>query len=105
MERCVFIFDFAPPKRMGLRSHIRLSGVLAKSILDYVIRRFNASSGRAQSRLGSLTFAEAALSAISRFNWSPESAEVRPLLQSALVRMVPGSARTWSSQPQMKGGL
>src|SRR5947208_1629538 len=34
------------------------------------------------SRLGSLTFAEAPFSAISRFNWSPESAEMRPLLQS-----------------------
>ena len=30
----MFIFDFAPPKRMGLRSHMRLSGVLVKSILE-----------------------------------------------------------------------
>src|SRR5438067_9046243 len=35
-----------------------------------------------KSRLGSLTFAETPLSAISRFNWSPESAEVRPLFQA-----------------------
>jgi hypothetical protein len=35
---------FAAPKRIGLKSYIRLSGVLVKSLLDYVIRRFNASS-------------------------------------------------------------
>src|SRR5213082_2111512 len=35
-----------------------------------------------KSRLGGLTFAEAPLSAISRFNWSPESAEVRPLFEA-----------------------
>ena len=35
-----------------------------------------------KSRLGGLTFAEAPLSAISRSNWSPESAEVRPLLKA-----------------------
>ena len=29
-----------------------------------------------------LTFAETPLSAISRFNWSPESAEVRPLFKA-----------------------
>jgi hypothetical protein len=36
-----------------------------------------------KSRLGGLTFAEAPLNAISRFNWSPESAEVRPLFKAA----------------------
>src|SRR5882724_1703763 len=71
-----------PPKRIGLRSNIRLSGVLVKNVLDYVSRRFNAYSAGLKSRLGSLTFAEAPLSAISRFNWSPESAEVRPLLKA-----------------------
>jgi len=50
--------------------------------LDYVTRRFNASSTGLKSRLGGLTFAEAPLSAISRFNWSPESAEVRPLFKA-----------------------
>src|SRR5260370_10672477 len=35
-----------------------------------------------KSRLGGLTFAEAPLSAISRSNWSPESAEVRPLFKA-----------------------
>jgi hypothetical protein len=63
------------PKRIGLRSHIRLSGVLVKNVLDYVTRRFNASSAGLKSRLGSLTFAEAPLSAISRFNWSPSQPE------------------------------
>jgi hypothetical protein len=33
--------------------------------------------------LRGLTFAETPLSAISRFNWSPESAEMRPLFQRA----------------------
>jgi hypothetical protein len=32
--------------------------------------------------LGGLTFAEAPLSAISRFTWSPESTEARPLLKA-----------------------
>jgi hypothetical protein len=41
-------------------------------------------------------FAETPLSAISRFSWSPESPEARPLLK-ALVKMVPRSARIWSS--------
>jgi hypothetical protein len=35
-----------------------------------------------KSRLGGLTFAEAPLSAISRSNWSPESAEGRPLFKA-----------------------
>ncbi len=34
-----------------------------------------------KSRLGSLTFAEAPLSAISRFNWSPESTKARRLFE------------------------
>jgi hypothetical protein len=35
-----------------------------------------------KSRLGGLTFAEAPPSAISRSNWSPESAEGRPLFKA-----------------------
>ena len=35
-----------------------------------------------KSRLGGLTFAEAPPSAISRSNWSPESAQVRPLFKA-----------------------
>jgi hypothetical protein len=50
--------------------------------LDYVTRRFNASSAGPKSRLGSLTFAEAPLSAISRFNWSPESTKARRLFEA-----------------------
>ena len=34
-----------------------------------------------KSRLGGLTFAEAPLSAISRFNWSPESTKARRLFE------------------------
>ena len=46
----MFIFDFAPPKRMGLRSHMRLSGVLVKSILDYVTRRNYQESNPARKK-------------------------------------------------------
>src|SRR5438093_4377217 len=35
-----------------------------------------------KSRLGGLTFAEAPLSAISRFNWSPESAQTKSLFNA-----------------------
>jgi hypothetical protein len=35
-----------------------------------------------KSRLGGLTFAEAPLSAISRFNWSPESTKARRLFEA-----------------------
>jgi hypothetical protein len=52
------------------------------STLDYVIRRPNALSTELRSRLKGLAFAETPLSAISRFNWSPESPEARPLLKA-----------------------
>jgi hypothetical protein len=61
---------------------MRLSASGGKNVLDYVTRRFNASSAGLKSRLRGLTFAEAPLSTISRSNWSPESAEVRPLLKA-----------------------
>jgi hypothetical protein len=48
-------------------------GSADKILVDYVTRRFNASSAGLKSRLGSLTFAEAPFSAISRFNCSPRS--------------------------------
>jgi hypothetical protein len=35
-----------------------------------------------KSRLGGSTFAEAPLSAITRSDWSPESADVRPLFKA-----------------------
>jgi len=37
---------------------------------------------------GSWTFAETPFSAISRFNWSPESAEMRPLFRYQKYRGV-----------------
>ena len=49
-----------------------------KSALDYVIRRFDLPSARLNKPQGWI-FAETPLNAISRSNWSPESAEVRPL--------------------------
>src|SRR5437764_5087360 len=38
--------------------------------------------GRRETLVGGLTFAETPLSAISRFNWSPESTKARPLLKA-----------------------
>jgi len=63
-------YTFTAPNRIGLRSYMRLSGVLVKSILDYVTRRFNASSagmnkGRAGPTLGPPLYE------ITSFNWSP----------------------------------
>jgi hypothetical protein len=58
---------------------MRLSGVMVKSpsiTSSDVSTHFRPVL---KSRLGGLTFAEAPPSAISRSNWSPESAEVRPL--------------------------
>jgi hypothetical protein len=53
---------------------------------------------------GGLTFAEAPLSAISRSNWSPESAEGWPLFKAP--REDDSSFRAiWSSQPQLKRRL
>src|SRR6266480_1694417 len=72
---------FAAPKRIGLKSHIRLSGVLVNHLrLRYP--RFQRIFGRRETLVGGLTFAETPLSAISRFNWSPESTEARPPLKA-----------------------
>ena len=54
-----------------------------KIAFDYVIRRLNALSAGSEKPVGGLTFAETPLSAISRSNWSPESAEVRPLFKAS----------------------
>ena len=50
----------------------------AKSVLDYVIRRFSASSGGLKKPWGWI-YAGTPLNAISTSNWSPESAEGRLL--------------------------
>jgi len=63
-------------------------GSAGKNALDYVTRRFNASSTGIKSRLGGLTFAEAPLSAISSFNWSPKSAETKPLFIVEIFRVL-----------------
>src|SRR6266496_649547 len=73
---------FAAPKRIGLRSNIRLSGVLVESssiTSSDVSTHFRPVL---KNRLGGLTFAEAPLSAISRFNWSPESTRARRLFEA-----------------------
>ena len=62
--------------------HMTAIGSAAKKVLDYVIRRLNALSAELKGRLGGLTFAETPLSAISRFNWSPESTEARRLFKA-----------------------
>jgi hypothetical protein len=59
------------PKRIGLRSNIRLSGLLVNSssiTLPDVSTHLRPCS---KAGRGSLTFAEAPLSAISRSNWTP----------------------------------
>jgi hypothetical protein len=62
---------------------MRLAASGGKIAFDYVIRRLNALSSRLKAGWGGLTFAETPLSAISRFTWSPESAEVRPLFKAS----------------------
>jgi hypothetical protein len=71
-------------RRLRRRTKVQYAAVGSdgKIAFDYVIRRLNALSSRLKSRSGGLTFAETPPSAISGSNWSPESAEVRPL-QSA----------------------
>jgi hypothetical protein len=56
-------------------------GSAGKIVFDYVIRCLNALSAGSESRLRGLTFAEAPLSAISRFNWSPESTKARRMFE------------------------
>src|SRR6266487_140634 len=63
------------PKRIGLKSHRRLSEVLIKFALDYVIRRFNASSAGLKKLQGRV-FAETPLSAIPRSNSRREAAPI-----------------------------
>ena len=53
---------------------------------------FTLSSARLNKPQGWIS-AETPFSAIPRSNWSPESADVRPLLQKRLVRMGPGFPR------------
>src|SRR5438876_11055271 len=95
---------FAAPKGIGLRSNIRLPGVLVKSssiTSPDVSTHFSAGL---KNRLRGLTFAEAPLNAISRFSWSPESTEARPLFKAP--REDDSSFRLiWSSQPQIKNRL
>jgi hypothetical protein len=74
---------FAAPKRIGLKSHIRLSRVLVKPSLitsSDVSTHFRPGP---KSRLGGLTFAEAPLSAISRFQLEPRVDRSEAAVQSA----------------------
>ena len=54
-----------------------------KSVFDHVIRPPNALSAEVKGSVGGLTFAEAPLGAISRSNWSRESARSEAAVQSA----------------------
>ncbi len=45
---------FAAPKRIGLKSHIRLVGSAGKIMFDYVIRRLNALSAGSEKPVGGL---------------------------------------------------
>jgi hypothetical protein len=62
---------FAAPKRMGLRSHIRLPGVLVKSSSITSSDSFNLCSGRAEEARGGWMFAETPFSVISGFQPEP----------------------------------
>jgi hypothetical protein len=44
--------SFAAPKRVGLKSHMRLSGSVAKIVVDHVIRRPNALSAELKGSVG-----------------------------------------------------
>ena len=46
--------SFAVPKRIGPKSHMRLSGSAAKLVLDHVIRRPNALSAELKGSVGGL---------------------------------------------------
>ena len=50
---------------------------------DYVIRRLSALSAGLKSAGWGLTCGETPLSAISRFNWSPESTKARRLFKAS----------------------
>src|SRR5438552_8814917 len=65
------LLDFATPKRIGLRSYVRLSAVLLKSS---PITSLNISTHLYPSskKLQGWTFAETSLTAISRYNRSLE---------------------------------
>ena len=67
--------SFAAPQTHWTKVLFTVVGTGCKIILDYVIRRLYAFSAGLKNRLKGLTFAETPLSAISRFNWSPESPE------------------------------
>ena len=71
-----------PPKGIGLRSNMRAVAITVKIIFDHVIRRPNALSA-ARKRSRGLTFAEAPLSAISRFTWSLEASGVGLLFKAS----------------------
>jgi hypothetical protein len=45
---------YAAPKRIGLKSHMRLSGSAAKIVLDHVTRRPNALSAELKGSVGGL---------------------------------------------------
>ena len=68
-------------ERIGLRSYMRLSGVLINS-LRLRHPTFQRIFGRAEEARGAGPSLGPPLYAISRSNWSPESAEVRPLFKA-----------------------
>ena len=64
--------------------------------LDYVTRRFNASSAELKKPEGAGPSLEPPLSAIARSTWNPESAGMRSLVGTSLpVRVLLGSVQNW----------
>ena len=76
---------------IGLKSYMPPSRALLRIYLDHVIRRPSALSV-GPKRVVRRAFAEAPLSAITRFAWNPSSEPER------IVSKVPRSERMWRSQ-------
>ena len=79
-------------------------GSAGKIIRDYVIRRFNASLARAQEARGTGPSLGPPLGVISRFTWSPETSEARPLFK-APHEEVSSFRADLGHQPQVKRRL
>ena len=88
-------------KAIGLRSNRRPSGVLVKAFLITSLRQSQRIFSRAKNRFRGLSFAEAPLNAISRFNWSPNR-PTEAAISKRLAKIVLRSVRIWSGQLQME---
>jgi len=85
MRKLAWLLDLSPITRcaelnaLDLKSHIQLSGAGKKPLIRQPTSQ--RTFGRAESRWG-LNLGEAPLSAISIFNWSPESTKAKRLFKA-----------------------